>query len=153
MRAIRGRWAALAAGCTAAAVAVGMFFVGRATADTTPAPSRGYAQGHDAGYFDGLLAGEAQGRQEGRALQEGKELPASSRRPVQDAFDDGYVAGAADVFAGYDGGWSFATPFVITVEPGRGRVVYRIKDRERIRPNTDYFLCPDGHHLCHEPHH
>ncbi len=147
---IRGRWVVLAASC-AAGLSVGLFYVGRATVDTVPTHQAGYEQGHDDGYFDGLLVGEAQGRQEGRALQEGQELPASSRHPVQDAFTDGYAAGANDAFAGYDGGWSYATPYVITIEPGRGRVVYRIKDRAPIEAGTNYFLCASGHQLCNEP--
>lgn len=144
----RARWTVLALVC-ALCLVVGTFFVGRATAPASASPAR-YQQAHNDGYFDGLQAGEAQGRQEGRALQEGQELPASSRRPVKDAFNAGYAAGADDAFAGYDGGWSYAAPYVVTVAPGHGKIVYRIKDRDRIEPRTNYYLC-HGNQLCHEP--
>lgn len=150
MSMIRWRWVALAAGC-AVGLSVGLFFVGRATADTAAAHRTGYRQGHDDGYFEGLRIGEVQGRRDGRAVQEGQELPASARRPVEKAFQDGYTAGANDAFAGYDGGWSYAAPYVITIEAGRGGVVYRIKGREPIEAGTNYFLCAGGHRLCHEP--
>jgi hypothetical protein len=103
-------------------------------------------------YFDGLRAGEAQGRMEGRAIQEGAALPAGDRHAVHDAFAAGYTAGLNDAFAGYDGGWSLGVPWVVTLEGGSGQVAYRIRDRTRVLPGVDYYLCPDGHHLCQRPH-
>jgi hypothetical protein len=118
------------------------FLLGRATA---PAPK---AKGD---YFAGLRAGEAQGRQEGRALQAGAELPRNARDAARRAFDAGYAAGANDVFAGYDGGWTMNRPWIVTLDPGTGQIVYRIDTRERIRPGVDYYLCPDGRSLCQQP--
>jgi hypothetical protein len=123
--------------------------LGRVTAGRTPA--RRVTADRSDEYFDGLQVGEAQGRREGRALQEGIALPANTRRPVHDAFDAGYVAGANDVFAGYDGGWALGVPYVVTVVEAAGHIIYRIKSREPIEPNVNYFLCPDGHSLCQEP--
>jgi hypothetical protein len=99
-------------------------------------------------YFDGLRVGEAQGRQEGRALQEGAALPPRARRPVAQAFDDGYAAGTNDAFAGYDGGWALAVPYIVTIEEGQGRIVYRIRDRTQMVANVDYHLCRGGHDVC-----
>jgi hypothetical protein len=127
----------------------GLFVAGRASVDAAHGGS--YQMVRIDGYFDGLRAGEAQGRREGRALQEGQSLPANARRRVRSAFDDGYVAGANDVFAGYDGGWALGTSYVVTIEQGGAQIVYRIKSRDRMQPNVDYFLCPNGHDLCHEP--
>lgn len=140
-------------GATAILLAVALVLIGRATVDTHKARDAGYQKGRDAGYFDGLRAGEAQGRQEGRALQEGQSLPAGSRQPVQDAFNAGYVAGANDVFSGYDGGWALTTPYVVTLEQGSGHIVYRVSSRDPLQPGLDYYLCPNGHELCQQPHH
>jgi hypothetical protein len=118
------------------------FLVGHLSAPAPPNRAAG-------DYFDGLRVGEAQGRQEGRALQEGVALPARERRTARLAFDAGYVAGANDVFAGYDGGWSLRVPWIVTLEGGSGKIVYRIRDRTRVEPGVKYYLCPDGHSLCH----
>ena len=72
-------------------------------------------------YSAGERAGEAQGRQEGRSLQQ----PTDARG----AFQAGYVAGANDAFTGYDGGWQLGVPYVITLERGEGQIVYRISSR------------------------
>ena len=66
--------------------AAGLVWIGRETVHT--AAPRGDAVSSDA-YFAGLQAGQAQGRQEGRALQEGTALPKGSRQPVTDAFNAG----------------------------------------------------------------
>jgi hypothetical protein len=125
--------------------------LGRVTAD--PAPVARTAVDRSDEYFDGLQVGEAQGRREGRALQEGIALPADTRRPVHDAFDAGYAAGANDVFAGYDGGWAIGAPYVVTMAEASGHIVYRIKTREPMKPHVNYYLCPDGHSLCQEARH
>src|SRR4051812_45898954 len=119
------------------------FLLGRATA---PAPAK-----HSGDYFAGLQAGEAQGRQEGRALQAGAQLSPSGQDAARRAFDAGYVAGANDVFAGYDGGWTQGVPWVVTLAPGTGQVVQRIDGREQVRRGVNYYLCADGHSLCQEP--
>jgi hypothetical protein len=63
----------------------------------------------------------AAGIQEGRALQQ----PAQAR----DAFKAGYQAGANDVFGGYDGGWDYDRPYVITLKKGSNGVTYAIASR------------------------
>jgi hypothetical protein len=132
----------------AAALVAGSVVVGRATVDTDSVRAKGYQAGRDAGYFDGLRVGGVQGRQEGRALQEGQALPATARRPVHDAFDAGYTSGTNDAFAGYDGGWALGAPYVIVVEEGSGPITYRIKSREPVKRGVNYFLCADGRSLC-----
>ena len=62
------------------------------------------------------------GIQEGRALQQ----PAQAR----DAFKAGYAAGANDVFGGYDGGWDYDRPYVITLKKGGEGVTYVIASRK-----------------------
>ena len=65
----------------------------------------------------------AAGVEEGRALQQ----PAQAR----DAFKAGYAAGANDVFGGYDGGWDYGRPYVITLKKGSNGVTYVIASRKR----------------------
>jgi hypothetical protein len=101
-------------------------------------------------YFAGLLAGEAQGRQEGRALQEGIALPKNARHAVSDAFDAGYAAGANDAFAGYDGGWTLSVPYVVTLTEGAGKIVYRIESRTPVKAGMNYYLCANGRDICQE---
>ena len=84
-------------------------------------------------YLDGLIAGQAQGREEGRALELGQTLPAGERDAVETAFKAGYAAGANDVFGGFDGGWSLSEPYVITLARGSGAVTYRIDSRRPAR--------------------
>ena len=64
----------------------------------------------------------AAGIRDGRALQ----VPPDAR----DAFDDGYRAGADDVFGGYDGGWDLNRPYTITLARGEDGITYRIKTRK-----------------------
>ena len=61
------------------------------------------------------------GVREGRELQ----VPPAAR----DAFQAGYEAGANDVFGGFDGGWDFGRPYVITLKKGTGGVTYAIATR------------------------
>lgn len=102
-------------------------------------------------YLDGLLAGQAQGREEGRALEIGATLPADEQAAIQAAFKAGYSAGANDAFTGYDGGWVMALPYVVMLVPGAGPITYRIASRTPFEPGIAYFLCPDGRTLCEAP--
>lgn len=136
-------------------IAGGLVLAGRLTVDPghggAQAYAAGYGDGHYAGYFTGLRDGIAQGRQEGRVLQEVGALRSSVRRPVQEAFDDGYAAGANDVFAGYDGGWILKEPYVVTLAQGKAPIVYRVSSRTPVEADMDYFRCDTGTGLCQEP--
>jgi hypothetical protein len=141
-------WAKIAGALLSGAVVlVAMFWLGRSTGARGPSASSASATS-DA-YFAGLRAGEAQGRQEGRALQEGAELRPGERNAVHRAFEAGYAAGANDVFAGYDGGWARNVPWIITLDAGSGPIVYRIRAREQLARGTEYYLCADGRSVCH----
>ena len=137
--------AKVTAGLLAAALVAGAAFVlGRVSAPDHPAKQPG-------DYFAGLRAGEAQGRREGRGLQIGAELPRNQQDAARHAFDAGYAAGANDVFAGYDGGWAVDVPWIVTIAPGTGQIVYRIDTREQVRRGVNYYLCADGHSICQQP--
>jgi len=104
------RWAAaMVAGL---AIAGGAFAIGRASVD----------RGKDTD--TARDEGRAAGVREGRALQQ----PVAGRK----AFRAGYVAGANDVFGGFDGGWSLGAPYSITLERGEGGVTYRIEKRSKL---------------------
>jgi hypothetical protein len=138
-------------GVAVAAVAGGFFALGRLTDDTGAARAHGVEQARSDGYADGLTAGEAQGREEGRALQAVSTVPAASRQAAQDAYGLGYSAGANDAFGNFDGGWELAAPYVLTVQRPTGTSVYSITSRTLLTPGVNYFLCPDGHTVCHSP--
>jgi hypothetical protein len=90
------------------------------------------------GYRDGQATGYSQGKadgvREGRSEQETGALPPGARESARKAFDDGYRAGANDVFAGYDGGWAYGTPYVITLARGGSGITYRFASRAPARP-------------------
>ena len=128
------------------------FMLGRVSVvDTHATYERGYRSGLYDGYFNGLPVGEAQGRREGRALQEGVSLPASERQEAKHAFNAGYAAGANDAFSGYDGGWELSAPYVVTLERGGADITYRIASRAPLETGVAYYLCPTGHGLCQHP--
>jgi hypothetical protein len=130
---MRGRRGRIVVAVLGLAVAVGLVALGRATAGGGAADPRG---GYDAGFRDGRAAGV----QEGRALGV---VPGA-----RDAFNAGYVAGANDAFGGYDGGWSFGVPYVVTLSHPDGPIGYRIVSRTEMVPGATYVLCPDGHGVC-----
>jgi hypothetical protein len=126
---LRAKRVWLGAALVAVAIAGGAFALGRASVDTEGAREDGRAAGRAEGRAVGRAEGRAAGRDEGRAagVREGRALqqPVSARR----AFRAGYVAGANDVFGGFDGGWSLDTPYVITLGKGSGGISYRIESR------------------------
>jgi hypothetical protein len=128
------------------AVAIGAFLVGRGTAHSSPAAGTAGAD-----YANGFQVGRAVGVQEGRALQVGQTLTGPDRDAASSAFGSGYVAGINDAFGGYDGGWSFAAPYLITLDAGTGGATYRIASRTAMQPGVNYFVCPGGSGICQQP--
>ena len=126
----------------ALAVGAGGFLAGRVSAPAGRSSDR---------YFAGLQAGEVQGRLEGRAGQEVAHLTGSLAARVRRAFQDGYAAGANDVFAGYDGGWALGK-WIVTLALGGNGVTYRIADRQQLRAGVDYYLCSGGSRICERAH-
>jgi len=135
----------------AAALGVAAFAIGRLSTPDPTAAIPLHPSSTSADYIAGLRAGAAQGRQEGRALQEGVSLPTKEEARVREAFNAGYSAGANDVFTGYDGGWAVSTPYLVTLAAGSGQITYRIGSRTPLSPHTAYFLCPDRHDVCQQP--
>jgi hypothetical protein len=59
-----------------------------------------------------------------------KPLAASTR------YDAGYRAGREAAFAGYDGGWAYGVPYVITLQRGSPGITYRIASRKQLLTQT-----------------
>jgi hypothetical protein len=147
---MRGGWARYAVlALVGIAVVVGLVAVGRLTSGAGAARTTGYEAGRSAGYADGLREGRAAGVQEGRALQVQPSLPPGSQDAARAAFNTGYTAGANDVFGGYDGGWSFGTPYIVVLtRSSNGAITYQIKSRVEMQPGVSYHLCPGSTTLC-----
>jgi hypothetical protein len=123
------------AALAAVVLAGGAFALGRATVDTDAARDEGRAAGEAAGLRVGRITGLREGRQVGlrdgrvAGIREGRSLQQPA--PARKAFQAGYTAGANDVFGGFDGGWAFGTPYVITLHKGSGGVTYVIDTRSK----------------------
>jgi hypothetical protein len=139
------RWWVLMAALLAV---VALVIVGGLAARTPHAAEPGFRVAYDAGYRADVQEGIPQGRDEGRALQEGVSVATASRQPVVDAFRSDYAAGANDAFAGYDGGWVLGEAYVVTLTAPPPPISYRIQTRTPIEPGVNYFACPEGRSLC-----
>ena len=131
--------------------AAGLVAFGWASAGTATARSDGYQEGRTAGYADGVHDGRAAGLQEGRALQVPLTLPSGLQDATKAAFDEGYAAGANDVFGGYDGGWDLDSPYIVVLTRAGKGIVYRIRSRTPLQRGVIYRLCPHSTVLCQEP--
>jgi hypothetical protein len=58
----------------------------------------------------------------------------------------GYAAGREAAFEGFDGGWSFDTPYVVTLRRGGPGVTYRFARRWPMRRGVAYRVC--GRVVC-----
>jgi hypothetical protein len=60
------------------------------------------------------------------------------------SFADGYRAGREDAFSGFDGGWDFATPYIVTLRHAGGGITYRFARRWTMEPGVEYRACGRG---------
>ena len=67
--------------------------------------------------------------------------PAPSTRG---GFAAGYRAGREDAFSGFDGGWSYGTPYIVTLRRGGPGVTYRFARRWPMLPLRTYRTCGRG---------
>src|SRR5882724_155939 len=68
-----------------------------------------------------------------------------SRPPVaHGSFSAGYRAGREDAFSGFDGGWAYATPYIVTLRRGGQGITYRFARRWPMRPGVGYRACGRG---------
>jgi hypothetical protein len=108
----------------AVCAAAGLFLAGRASATSGVSTAAAITR-ESAAYERGLGDGVADGQE----LQATLSLRGDARRRARAVYRDGYAAGANDVFGGFDGGWRFATPYVVSLARGPGTATYRIASR------------------------
>jgi hypothetical protein len=58
-----------------------------------------------------------------------------------------YNAGYENAFAGFDGGWVFGQPYIVTLRHGSGGVTYKFDRRWPMQRGVEYRLCP-GQIVC-----
>jgi hypothetical protein len=58
----------------------------------------------------------------------------------------GYRAGYEAAFSGFDGGWAYATPYIVTLRRGGDGITYRFARRWPMQPGVSYRAC--GHTVC-----
>jgi hypothetical protein len=57
-----------------------------------------------------------------------------------------YAAGREAAFTGFDGGWDYGMPYIVTLERGGPGITYRFARRWPMRPGVDYRIC--GGDVC-----
>ena len=62
------------------------------------------------------------------------------------SFADGYRTGREAAFSGFDGGWDFDTPYIVTLRRAGGGTTYRFARRWPMEPGVEYRVC--GHSVC-----
>jgi hypothetical protein len=67
-------------------------------------------------------------------------------RPRVPAVRGSYAAGREDAFSGFDGGWTFGAPYIVTLEHGGSGVTYRFGRRWQMLPGVEYRTC--DHVVC-----
>jgi hypothetical protein len=134
-----------------AAAAGGLAFVaGRQTADGPAQFDRGAAEGERLGrslvradyapgasayneiFNRGLRRGYVRGRREGRLLGQQRGRAAAHDAP----------------FAGFPGGWSIGSWYLINIAPGQKGARYAIGGRTLARPDAWYGVCAGGARIC-----
>jgi len=77
----------------------------------------------------------------GRASMTRSRPPAS-----RGSFENGYRAGREAAFSGFDGGWAYGTPYIVTLRRGGPEITYRFARRWPVLPGIEYRLC--GSTIC-----
>jgi hypothetical protein len=66
--------------------------------------------------------------------------------PAHASFASGVRAGREAAFSGYDGGWGYREPYIVTLRRGGPGVTYRFDSRRLLLPGLEYRLC--GKAVC-----
>jgi hypothetical protein len=67
-------------------------------------------------------------------------------KPARGSFAAGVLAGREAAFSGFDGGWSYGEPYIVTLRRGGPGVTYRFDHRQPMLPGLAYRRC--GHVVC-----
>jgi hypothetical protein len=62
------------------------------------------------------------------------------------SFAAGYASGREDAFSGFDGGWAFGAPYIVTLRRGGPGITYRFARRWPMAPGVEYRVC--GRAIC-----
>ena len=52
-----------------------------------------------------------------------------------------YAAGREAAFAGFDGGWDYGAPYIVTLKRGRPGITYEFARRWPMGPGLEYRMC------------
>ena len=64
-------------------------------------------------------------------------------------YANGYRAGREDAFSGFDGGWAYGKPYIVTLRRGPPGVTYRFARRWPVELGREYRVC--GATICSRP--
>src|SRR4051812_15486178 len=67
-------------------------------------------------------------------------------RPAPGSFAAGVRAGREAAFSGFDGGWAYGEPYIVTLRRGGQGITYSFDRRRPVLPGFDYRLC--GKAIC-----
>jgi hypothetical protein len=65
----------------------------------------------------------------------------SADRPPAPPLPGTYAAGREAAFTGFDGGWDYGTPYIVTLQRGGPGITYRFARRWPMRPGLEYRIC------------
>jgi hypothetical protein len=65
----------------------------------------------------------------------------SPRRTAPGSFASGVRAGREAAFSGFDGGWAYGEPYIVTLRRGGPGVTYRFDRRRPLLAGFEYRLC------------
>jgi hypothetical protein len=68
-------------------------------------------------------------------------------RVTPGSFTAGYRAGREAAFSGFDGGWSYGEPYIVTLRRGGPGITYRFARRWPMLPRRTYRTC-GGEIVC-----
>jgi len=71
---------------------------------------------------------------------------APERKEPRGGYAAGYRAGREDAFSGFDGGWAYGTPYIVTLRRGPPGITYRFARRRPMLRGRAYRV--GGHGVC-----
>jgi hypothetical protein len=72
----------------------------------------------------------------GRSTADHQRVPAP-----RGSYADGYRAGREGAFSGFDGGWAYGKPYIVTLRRGPPGITYRFARRWPVQPGVEYRAC------------
>lgn len=82
----------------------------------------------------------------GRATVDRTRVARRSATVPRGGFAAGFRSGRESAFAGFDGGWSYGTPYIVTLRRGGPGITYRFARRWPMSAGVEYRVC--GHEVC-----